>query len=261
MIRDFFEAIRFLTVLPLPGKGKGDLARAMFFFPLVGFLIGILSLAAIQALSLKAHFRIEALGLVTLPLLLTGGLHADGFADFCDGFFGGKTKEEVFRIMRDSRVGVWGVLGAVLLLLWKWELFASLPRRGEAFLFALTASRWSQVVLAYFLPYADPLTLSLSPKGGEGRVRGKGLGESVAKKVKVRELAGATGFFALLVFFYHGMGVLLLLLLLPFLLGVGFFFKMRVGGVTGDLLGAASEATELFVLLASFLIQTGFDTI
>lgn len=246
MIQDFFEAVRFLTVIPLPGKGKGDLARAMFFFPLVGFLIGILSLAVIQALSLKAHFRIEALGLVTLPLLLTGGLHADGFADFCDGFFGGKTKEEVFRIMRDSRVGVWGVLGAVLLILWKWELFASLPRRGEAFLFALTASRWSQVVLAYFLPYANPE---------------KGLGERVAKKVKVRELAGATGFLALLVFFYHGMGVLLLLLLLPFLLGVGFFFKMRVGGVTGDLLGAASEATELFVLLASFLIQTGFDTI
>lgn len=244
MIQDFFEAVRFLTILPFPGKGKGDLARAMFFFPLVGFLVGILSLAVIQALSLEAHFRIEALGLITIPLILTGGLHADGFADFCDGFFGGKTKEEVLRIMRDSRVGVWGALGAVLLLLWKWELFASLPRRGEAFLFALTASRWAQVVLAYFLPYANPE---------------KGLGELVAKKVTVRELAGATGFLALLVFFYQGMGVLLFLLLLPFLLGAGFFFKRRVGGITGDLLGAASEATELYVLLASFLIQTGFD--
>lgn len=243
MMGDFLEALRFLTVLPIPGgKKEGDLARSMFFFPLVGLLIGLLSLAVVRALSLDAFVRLEALALVTLPVLLTGGLHLDGFADFCDGFFGGKDKGEVLRIMRDSRIGAWGTLGLVLLLFWKWELLASLPRRGEVLLLSLVASRWVQVVLAYFLPYANP----------EG-----GLGEKVAKRVRVRELVGASAFLTVLVLFTRASGVLAFLALIPFLWGAGWFFKRRVGGITGDLLGAASEASEVFVLFVLFLVTSG----
>lgn len=243
MIGDFFEALRFLTILPFPARTKKThLARAMLFFPLVGFLIGMISLFITQAFSLYVFVRLHALALMTFPILLTGGLHVDGFADFCDGFFGGRGKEEVFRIMRDSRIGVWGALGVTLLLFWKWELLASLPGRSSALLLALTASRWAQVILAYFLPYANP---------------DAGMGEAVAKKVKMRELIGSTASFVLLIFFLKGPGVLCLLSLLPFLAAVGFFFKRRVGGITGDLLGAASEATEVFVFLVLFLIKSG----
>lgn len=243
MIAEFLQALRFLTILPLPAaKKESELRRAMFFFPLVGFLIGVLCLTAVQMFSLDLFSRLRALALVTLPILCSGGLHVDGFADFCDGFFGGKNKKETLEIMRDSRIGVWGALGVALLILWKWELLAALPRRSEAFLLSLTASRWAQVVLAYFL----------NPARLDG-----GLGESVAKKVKVRELTGATAFLTLLIFFIGGPGVVCFLALLPFLAGAGFLFKRRVGGVTGDLLGAASEATEAFVLLVFFLIQSG----
>jgi len=193
-------------------------------------------------LSLNAFVRLEALGLITFPVLLTGGLHLDGFSDFCDGFFSGKTREEVLKIMRDSRIGVWGALGVALILFWKWELLASLAGRGSALILSLTASRWAQVVLAYFLPYANP-------KGG--------LGELVAKKVGVRELIGASAFLTVVIFFQGGRGVLCFLALLPFLGGVGLAFSRRVGGITGDLLGAASEATEVFVLLILFLIRSG----
>lgn len=240
-MEDLKQALSFLTIIPLPGIRKGNLKRAMIFFPLVGFLIGAVSLMILLGLSTSLLPRLEALILVTLPILLTGGLHLDGFADFCDGF-GGKNKEEILRIMRDSRVGVWGAAGVVLLLIWKMELLAALPSRGGAFLLSLTASRWAQVVLSYFLPYANP----------EG-----GLGESVAKKVKVRELAGATGFLAVLIFFLGAPGLVTFLALLPFLALAGFLFFKRVGGVTGDLLGAASEATEVYVLLIFFLIETG----
>ena len=214
----------------------------MFFFPFVGFLIGLVSLAVTQILAFDLFAPLKALTLVTLPIFLTGGLHVDGFADFCDGFFGGKDKGEILRIMRDSRIGVWGALGIALLLFWKWELLTSLPGRQTAFLFSLTASRWSQVVLAYFLPYANP---------------SGGLGKDVAKKVKVRELVGATAFLTLLIFFLKGPGVLCFLALLPFVAALGFFFSKRVGGITGDLLGAASEATETFVFLSLFLIKSG----
>lgn len=243
MVSYFLHAVRFLTVLPLPGKEKEkNLARAMFFFPLVGFLIGIISLVMVQGLSLPVFIRLEALGLVTFPLLLSGGLHLDGFADFCDGFFGGKDKEEVLQIMRDSRIGVWGAAGVTLLFFWKWELLASLSHRGSALLLALSASRWAQVVLAYFLPYANP--------------RG-GLGEGVAQKVRIRELAGASGFLFLFIFFLGARGVLTFVSLVPFLAGIGFLFWKRLGGLTGDLLGAASEATELFIFLILFLIRSG----
>lgn len=260
-MKDLKQALSFLTVIPLPGARKGGLARAdgsglpdraadrrlsklaraMIFFPLVGFLIGTASLLIGAGLSTSLFPRLQALALVTLPILLTGGLHLDGFADFCDGF-GGKNKEEILRIMRDSHVGVWGVAGVLLLLIWKMELLAALPSRGGAFLLSLTASRWAQVVLAYFLPYANP----------EG-----GLGESVAKKVKVRELSGATGFLAVLVFFLGVPGLVTFLALLPFLVLAGFLFFKRVGGITGDLLGAASEATEVYVLFIFLLIKTG----
>ena len=243
MISEFLEAVRFLTLLPIPGESKEtNLARAMFFFPLVGFLVGIVALAVTQVFSLDLFVRLEALSLVTIPILLTGGLHVDGFADFSDGFFGARDKGEILRIMRDSRVGVWGVLGVVLLLFWKWELLASLSGRGGALLLSLTASRWAQVVLAYFLPYANP----------EG-----GLGEAVAKKINLRELVGATAFLSILIFPLRGRGILCLMALLPFLVTLGFFFKKRIGGVTGDLLGAASEMTEVFVLLVLFLMKAG----
>ena len=242
MILNFLEAVRFLTVLPMPAsRQKVDLARATFFFPLVGFLIGILAVMITHALSLHIFVNLHALALVTIPLFLTGGLHVDGFSDFCDGFFGGKDKEEILSIMRDSRIGVWGALGVMLLLLWKWELLASLPGRDVAILLALTTSRWSQVVLSYFLPYANPKS---------------GLGESVAKKVKIRELVGATVFLAVLIFFLKGPGVLCFLALLPFLTALGLLFKKRLGGITGDLLGATSETTELFVLLILFLMRS-----
>lgn len=243
MLSDFLQAIHFLTILPVPQRAKEmNLARAAFFFPFVGFLIGVVSLFIARAFSLDVFVRLEALGLITVPILLTGGLHLDGFADFCDGFFSGKSREEVLRIMKDSRIGVWGALGLVLILFWKWELLASLSGRDGALVLALTASRWAQVVLAYFLPYANP-------KGG--------VGEAVAKKVQIRELIGATAFLTAVVFFLRGMGVLVFLALLPFLAGLGLLFSKRVGGITGDLLGAASEATEVFVLFVLFLIKSG----
>lgn len=243
MISNFAEAVRFLTVIPLPSKGEEEnLAGAMFFFPWVGFLIGVVSLFIVQILSLDAFVRLETLGLVTFPILLSGGLHLDGFADFSDGFFGGKTKEDILRIMRDSRIGAWGAVGVVLILFWKWELLASIPGRGGAVLLSLTASRWAQVVLAYFLPYANP----------EG-----GLGKRVAKKIKIRELIGATAFLSLVVFFLRGGGVLCFIALLPFLAAIGFIFFKKVGGITGDLLGAASEMSEVFILLTLFLIRSG----
>ena len=245
MVRDFFEALRFLTPVPFPAfskKKEGDLARAMFFFPLVGLLIGIVSLWLYAWLRPFFSERTANLVLLAVPIFLSGGLHLDGFADFCDGFASAKNKEETLRIMKDSRIGVWGAAGVFLLLIAKFEFLQELPLKVSTFLMALTASRWSQVVLCYFLPY-----------GG----RGGGLGEMVAHKIGLRELAGASFFLFVTTLSLEWTGLFVFLGLLIFLALLAFLFVKRVGGVTGDLLGAASESTELFILVFVTLLHRG----
>lgn len=236
--RDFLNALRFLTVLPLPSNTQnrpGDLARSMFFFPAAGLLIAAVSYVFFTAALHVFPPRIAFLILLAAPVVITGGLHLDGFADSCDGFFGGKNKEDMLRIMKDPRLGSWGVLGMVLLILSKYELLQVMPSAAVFFL-ALAASRWSQVALSCFLPYAGT---------------GGGLGEEVAGKTGFRELAGATFFMLLPVFWMPKNGLIILVLLLPVLFLLGLYFKKKIGGVTGDLFGAAGELAEVFVLLAA----------
>ena len=228
-MNSFLTALRFLTIVPLgDSRQTGELLKTMLFFPAVGFLIGLASLGffLIAEKFLPAH--IAVLVLMASPLFLSAGLHLDGFTDFCDGFFGGRDKEGILRIMKDSRIGTWGAVGLFLLLMAKFELLQDLP------------SRWSQVIFSFFLPYARP----------EG-----GLGKSVAGKVSPGQAAGATVFLLLVVFWVGLTGLWILLGLAGFLFLMGLFFKQKLGGVTGDVLGAGSELSELFIfLLASILL-------
>lgn len=236
MFTDFLEALRFLTIFPVPAAKKkaNDLARAMFFFPLVGFLIGLATLWVFSSASSIFPEGVANLLLVFVPVVLSGGLHLDGFADFCDGFFGPRDKTEILKIMKDPHIGTWGAAGIFFLLLVKYELLRIFPDKAPPLLFALTASRWSQVILSYCLPYA----------GLEG-----GLGKRVAQKIQLRELLGATFFLFLVTLWLQWVGLFVFVGLAIFLAPLGYFYKRRLGGITGDLLGAASEMSEAVVLL------------
>lgn len=230
LIRDFLCAAGFLTVLPVAPK-ETNLARAMFFFPLVGLLIAGISFALYLLASPFFAQPVSVLVMLATPILLSGALHLDGFADFCDGFFGGKTKEEALRIMKDPTIGSFGAAGLILLLLAKFQLILTLPDL-RYYLLALGASRWMQVVLAFSLPYIG--------KSG-------GLGESIGGKVRWREVAGGLWLVPLLGF----LGMKGLFVMAGALILLGFFglaVKRKLGGVTGDVIGAASELSELAIL-------------
>lgn len=236
-VKDFFAALSFLTVLPipqsvLPSVESNRLAKSMIFFPLIGFAIGWISLGFYYLLLKIFPDSIACLALLVLPVILTGGLHADGFADFCDGFFGGQNRESILRIMKDSRIGAFGGLGLIFLMLSKYEFLRAMPAKAIFFPLALAAGRMVQVLFSFFLPYA----------GYEG-----GLGASTASKVGYRELSGAGITLILLAFFAGSSTWFSLLSLLPLLAALGFFYKRKIGGVTGDLLGASSEMTELWI--------------
>ena len=112
-------ALGFLTALPVPRRvaDATALARALIFFPLVGLLVGALLLALDLLLAPLLPNSVRATILLGAGIGLTRALHLDGLIDCCDGLFGGFTPERRLEIMRDSRVGAFGVLGAIVVLL------------------------------------------------------------------------------------------------------------------------------------------------
>ncbi len=237
MIRDFVTAFRFLTILPLGSRAHSmdRLAPSTRFFPLVGALIAASALLGYYGAAVFLPAKVAALFLLVIPVLLTGGLHLDGLGDFCDGFFGGHDRDSTLRIMKDTHTGVFGITGIVLVLLAKYVLLSEVTALVPwGFLLAVTGSRWVQVMLSFSLPYAGA---------------GAGLGGKVAKKVRVTDLAIATLFFLIAIAFCLSKGVWVLAGLLIFLLIFGSFVHSRIGGITGDVIGAASELSEIWILL------------
>ncbi|MDP3919508.1 MAG: adenosylcobinamide-GDP ribazoletransferase [Candidatus Omnitrophota bacterium] len=236
MIREFLEAAKFLTAIPLPSARHSAkrLAKGALFFPVIGLLIGVLSVGLYLLLKPFVITPVADFILLAMPILLSGGLHLDGLADTCDGFFGGRTREDVLRIMKDSRLGVWGVAGVVGLLLLKFELLQALPSKLPVFVLALVLSRWAQVVLCYFMSYAG---------------NGGGLADSVVGHIGIRELVGASFFMCLGVIVLSWPGFLCLLAVIILLGVLGFLYQQRIGGTTGDTVGAASELIEVLTFL------------
>jgi adenosylcobinamide-GDP ribazoletransferase len=250
VFRDFFTALTFLTVVPWPQSKKesggafGNLAASMSFFPFVGFLIAVASLAIVFILEPFVSARFSNLLLVLIPVLITGGLHLDGFSDFFDGFFQGKDRGDILRIMKDSRVGVWGAASIVFLILFQWELLNMVTLRNPAFLLALTTSRFSHALLSFRHSYA----------GTEG-----GLGSYVTGYVTRTTLIGAAFFTFALAACLGWVALGTCLGALVFILLAGTFIEKRIGGMTGDTLGAVGEMTELAVFLL-ILVLTHFIT-
>jgi adenosylcobinamide-GDP ribazoletransferase len=158
----------------------------------------------------------------------------------------GKTAEERLRIMRDHRVGTFGAVGLILILGMKFLALNSLPDdvTGKTLLVALTLSRWSMVQLTYRTRYARP----------EG-----GLGKVFKENVKKREMVIAT-FLSLIIalFLLRFWGAVLWLAVGVSALGIQLLFQKKIGGITGDILGAANETHELLVLLMVSGIFHGF---
>jgi adenosylcobinamide-GDP ribazoletransferase len=237
---EFRIAGGFLTVFPVADGLSTEperLARSMAFFPAIGLLLG-LGLVVIDSLLAPLIPRAVADSLLVLVLIaVTGALHLDGIADLCDGLAGGKDREGILRIMKDSRVGVIGVVGLVMVILLKYLTLHNVPvqLKSAALIFMPAAGRWVQVVLATYCSY-------IRPGGGTGGAFVDNVGERELIIASITLLPAA-----LILFGLKGLVVLLLLGLGAMLLLR--YFQVRLGGVTGDVLGASSEMMEVFALL------------
>lgn len=245
--RAWCQAVMFFTRLPLPSSGAwdpADLQRSSTYFPLVGWLVGAVAASA-WWLALSVWPPQVASGIsLAATLLLTGAFHEDGFADVCDGFGGGYTKERVLEIMRDSRVGAFGAIGVVMMLGLKWQAVAALPPllAPAVLLAAHAVSRGAAISLQATLRYVREEAGKAKPLATD--LRGARL--AVALAFAVAPLALLPWRFA---------WALLPVVATRWFLGA--WFRRRIGGYTGDCLGAAQQVCELVFYLAVLGIAAG----
>lgn len=254
LLRNLLLAIRFLTIIPLPQRREDtpdDMALAVYWFPCVGFGIGAAALGCCKALPAGVDPMILSAVAVAFLAIVTGAIHLDGLSDTCDGVFGGSDPESRLRIMKDKATGSFGTVAVVIALLLKFACLASLIGSGAA-LFVLplgvAAARWSQVIGAGVSSYARS-------EGGTGRsfVDGVGLRHVVLSLVPLAALwycaymalmpssAGSAAVNPFCYFAFVLVGVLVISLCLAA------FFRAKIGGVTGDALGAMAEVAEVVV--------------
>lgn len=240
-LRPFLTGVMFLTRIPCPtwvGHDSEYLARSTVWFPLIGALVGAWGGAFYLAGRTGWVAPVVAVLLSTAATVwLTGAFHEDALADACDGFGGGWQKDDILRIMKDSRVGSYGVVGLVLVMALKIAALSALSP-GDA-LRALVAAhalgRWSSLPLIWRYEYVRETSAT---------------GKPFAASVTPARLAIGTGMAALIVVAALGTGAIAAVLAVLAVTWIaGRYFRRWIGGITGDCLGAANQVAELSVYL------------
>lgn len=249
-MKDFIIAFQFLTRFTISSKklelSNENLAKSIVWFPIVGLVIGCFLVLINFVLDIFLPVLIVDVFIIVSLIFITNGLHLDGFADTIDGFTGGKTKKEILDIMSDSRIGAIGVIGIVCLLLVKFAIIHEMHMeiKNIALILMCVLGRWVMVMAAASSNYAK---------------ENDGLGKIFTDYVGTKEFSLATiitvlitwGLFSCDPLPYKGI-ILILIVYLTNLCLLG-FIKKKIGGVTGDILGALCEITEVLVL---FLMMT-----
>ncbi len=240
----FFAAFGTLTVLPLPRRFQCDeksLAASVIYFPLVALLLGGVPAVLFYLLkSLLAPLPLAALLLFVL-VMLTGGLHLDGLADLADAFGAGGSPERMLGVMKESQVGAFGVIALVLVLLFKFSLFFEIINKGRwpDFLLMALLSRWAMILAAFLGRYP----------------RASGTARAFIGKIRPAPMGIATVFTLLLSgWFLGGGGLLAMALAAVITISFVSYVTTKLGGITGDALGALNEKVEVLVLLFLLLV-------
>ncbi len=248
-MKPLFAALGFLSIAPVPARwcgGKEPLARSLPWFPVVGLLIGIAAASLSHAMAFFLPPLPAAALLVIALMACSGGLHVDGLADTADGFFSSRSRERILEIMRDSRTGAMGAAAVASILVLKTAAVAAVPPDGltrAVFLMPL-AGRCALVWVMAGLPYAR---------------NGGGLPSVFAAARRWHALWAAgllftAGWFAA---GWQGVAAAGFSALVVGLLSLWSWSK--IGGFTGDTLGATCEIVEVVppLVLASQLWQGG----
>ena len=244
----------FYTRIPCPKNITHDpdyLNKATRYFPFIGWIVGTISFLAFYIFSLFLSIETSVILAIIASILTTGAFHEDGFADVCDGFGGGWTKEKILLIMKDSAIGVYGAIGLVLLFLLKFKLLSESVSLFAyniflvylLFISAHALSRLAAISIIFTHEYSrDDATSKSKP---------------IAKKHSWKEISGSFffGLLPLLVFSYFQYEFFLAVI--PVFITRYFlarYFQKWIDGYTGDCLGATQQVCEVIFYLSILFI-------
>ena len=252
----FFTCLMFYTRIPCPKNIDHNpeyLNKATRYFPFIGWIVGSISFLAFYGFSFFLSTETAVILAIIASVLTTGAFHEDGFADVCDGFGGGWTKEKILIIMKDSAIGAYGAIGLVLLFLVKFKLLSEaislLSIQNDYFLVYLlfisahSISRLAAISIIFTHEYSrDDATSKSKP---------------IAKNHSWKEVFGAFlfGLIPMLVLSYFNYKILLAVI--PVFLPRYFlarYFQKWIDGYTGDCLGATQQVCELIYYLSILFV-------
>ena len=237
----FLIALQFLTRIPVKIKNKiedRDYGYSMAWFPVVGLILGGILALVFKLAVFLFNPAIAVVLVITAYMFLTGALHIDGLSDACDGLYGGKgDKAKTLEIMKDSRIGTIGALALVLDIGLRFALLYSLPvsRIPASLILMAVLGRWGQVLF------------SLNSPSARAESRGGYFSSSLT--------SGIFGFssltmFGICLFLLKPVSLVLLLVFLVLIIRIAKnYFRRKIGGITGDTIGAVNEGTEILALL------------
>ena len=240
------SAIRFLTILRIGPDGRpADLAASMAYFPAVGALIGLIGGAVnFGLIALHVDPFVAAVTVVAFITAVTGAMHLDGLADTCDAIFSGKEREKMLEIMRDPHTGAMGTTWLVFDILLKVALILAAPTamKTAAIILMCVFSRWSMVLLMHIFPYA----------------RAEGKAAILISARSAGHFITATVFTAAMAAIVWGLqGLATFVVAATAACATGAYINRRLGGITGDTIGATGELVEIVTLFALSMLQRG----
>ncbi len=245
MLRRFAAAVTMLTILPVPGFNatETDLERSKPFLPVVGLIVGGIAYAVALGLNHCASHAVAAVALVVLLVAFSKGFHLDGLADSADGFMSSRSKEKMLEIMHDSRIGAMGVFAMLAVLGLKTAALVSLPvaMLPSTVLLAALSGRCAVVIYIYFSRYA----------------RETGLGLVMFKRQSLLTCLWSLAVMVAAAWWLFGInGLYAAAGILLFICCWRWYSNSKIGGATGDTIGAAEEISEMLIpLILSICIR------
>ncbi|MGV8057535.1 MAG: adenosylcobinamide-GDP ribazoletransferase [Smithellaceae bacterium] len=248
MIKQILAAVQFLTICPLPLSMKideRDLGRSVPYFPVVGIIIGAAAASLDYGLGYILPLPVTSTLTVIFILAVSGALHMDGLADTADGFFSSRPRSQILEIMRDSRTGPMGVIAIVCVLILKVTLLTAVPPYWRWWVLLLTplAGRCALLINMAVIPYARS-------EGGLGSIfyQNRFRLQLVWAFIVLIAIGSLVGGWA---------GSAVGLVSFVFSLVFAAYVKHKIGGSTGDTLGAACELNELVPALVCVVWASG----
>jgi len=245
-IKVFLSALMFFTRIPCPfkiGYSAEMLNQASTYFPMMGWIVGGLSALVFYLSSLVLPVPVAVFISMISSIFITGAFHEDGFADFCDGFGGGWTQEKILEIMKDSRIGVFGAIGIILMLGFKFLLLISFPKEIIPIVLVVGHSL-SRLFSNTFLISLEYVRADLQSKA-----------KPLATKISaLRFIISIITGVAPILFLEMPVYLLILVPLIPLKLFFRRYLLKWLGGYTGDCLGAMQQISEVIIYLSLLII-------